>query len=399
MAHLPRSDAARARAIKRHLWGAPQRFVATCPLGVETLLAAEVAALEGVAGVSVRPGGAVFDAPFDTVYAALLRLRLAESLRVVLIDSAAAGTFPMLFDQLTRVRWSLWLPERCAVTARVVSRRSRLRDAPGLERALLSALRRQSLDPHAADGPPMTLHLRLEHDRAAVALDLGGPLYRRAGDKWVSRTTIRESTAAALVRFAAERRDDGLAADLVLDPFCGSGTLLAESLELALGLAAGRRRRPPFEASPAWSAGRFRHEQRAAATDGAAPPAAHLGSDADPAAVLVARRNLEAAGLLEHAELEVRRAQELDLDAIAQGQRASRPLLLSNPPYGRAAAALGASPDELLLGVLRRARGWRFALLFPDPGALAQQPGIDVEQRLPMVTGGLRNALILGSVR
>jgi hypothetical protein len=38
--------------------------------------------------------------------------------------------------------------------------------------------------------------------------------------------------------------------------------------------------------------------------------------------------------------------------------------------------------------VLRHARGWRFALLFPDPDALAQHPGIDVEQRLPWSRAG-----------
>ncbi len=399
MPHVPGSEAARARAIKRHLWSERQRFVVTCPLGVEALLAAEVAALAGVAGVSVRPGGAVFDAPFDTLYAALLRLRLAESLRVVLLDNAAAGSFPMLFDHLTRVNWSLWLPERCAITARVVSRRSRLRDREGLEQALRGALRRHGVDPDAADGPPMTLHLRLEHDRVSAALDLGGALYRRAGDKWVSRATIRETTAAALVA-VAERAAGDAPSDLVFDPFCGSGTLLAESLELALGLDAGRRRRPPFEASPAWNAGRFRQAERDSAAEGrGGQPAAHVGSDADPGAVAIARRNLGAAGLLEHARLEVARAQALDLAEIASEHEAQRPLLLSNPPYGKAATAIGAPPDELLLGVLSRARGWRFALLYPDADVLSQHPGIDVEQRSPVVTGGLRNAVILGSVR
>jgi hypothetical protein len=96
--------------------------------------------------------------------------------------------------------------------------------------------------------------------------------------------------------------------------------------------------------------------------------------------------------------LDVTRAQALDLPAIARAYGAERPLLLSNPPYGKAATAIGAPPDELLRDVLAHARGWRFALLFPAPDVLAHHPGITVEQRLPVVTGGLRNALVLGIV-
>ncbi len=414
MPHVPSSDAARARAIKRHVWPARQRFVATCALGVEPLLTDELRTLDGVEAIVTRPGGALFEAPFDTLYAALLRLRLAESLRVSLVTSAAASSFPMLFDQLTRARWALWLPRRCALTVRVVSRASRLRDREGLEHALRGALRQHGLDPDAAEAAPMTLHLRLESDRASVSLDLGGALYRRSGDKWVSRTTIRETTAAALVTAALNhaadraqaRPDDAAAArasaapDLVFDPFCGSGTLLAEALELELGLAPGRRRQPPFAASPAWRQERFRHALRQhASVPDAAPRARHLGSDADAETITIARRNLGAAGLAQHVQLEVARAQALDFAALKRAHAAERPLLLSNPPYGRAATAIGAPPDELLRDVLSHAHGWRFALLFPDPDALARHARIEVERRLPVVTGGLRIALVLGSVR
>ncbi len=397
MPHVPSSDAARLRAIKRHVWPVRQRFVATCALGLEPLLTEDVGGLDDVGRVAARPGGVTFEAPFDTLYQALLGLRLAESLRVVLADGLAAGSFPMLFDQLTRVRWSLWLPGRSALTVRVRSRGSRLRDDEGLERALRGALQRHGLDAEADGAPPMTLHLRLEHDRAAVALDLGGPLYRRAGDKWVSRTTIRETTAAALARLGATHE-----ADLVLDPFCGSGTVLAEVLELTLGLAPGRRRRPPFAASPAWKPERDRQARRsweARWAQATARAARYLGGDVDEKAVAVARRNLDTAGLGEHVELLAGAAQALDLAALARQHGAQRPLLLTNPPYGKAATAVGAPPDELLRDVLSHAPGWRFALLFPEPDVLAQHPRIAVERRLPVVTGGMRNAIVVGRVR
>lgn len=395
MTHQPTSDAARARAIKRHLWAQRQRFVATCALGVEPLLLDEVRALPAIATAATRPGGVVFDAPFDTLYQALLTLRCAEALRVVLVDNVAAGTHPMLFDQLGRARWSLWLPERSALTVRVSSRRSRLRDAPALEATLRDVLARHGVA-HDEEAPQQQLHLRLEHDRASVSLDLGGPLYRRSGDKWVSKTTIRESTGAALVAAARLAFPD---TDLVLDPFCGSGTLLSESLEAWLALAAGRRREPPFATSPAWKPERARHAQRQALAGAVDTAPTHLGSDVDGMALRVAQRNLAEAGLAERIELREADARSLDLTAIVARHGAQRPLLIANPPYGRAAVAVGADPERLVRGLVAGATGWDIALLYPDPGVLDDVPAVEVLQRTPLVTGGLRNALLLARVR
>ena len=126
--------------------------------------------------------------------------------------------------------------------------------------------------------------------------------------------------------------------------------------------------------------------------------ARYLGRDVDEKAVGVARRNLDTAGLGEHVELQTGAAQALDLAALARQHGAQRPLLLTNPPYGKAATAVGAPPDELLRDVLSHAPGWRFALLFPEPDVLAQHPRIALERRLPVVTGGMRNAIVVGRV-
>lgn len=395
MTHVPASPAARTRAIKRYLWAQPQRFVATCALGAEAFLHREVRVLDAVSASATRPGGVVFDAPFDTLYPALLRLRCAESLRVVLVDNVAAGTHTMLFDQLLRGRWSLWLPERIALSVRVSSRRSRLRDAAALEATLRDALARHGVQ-HDTSGSQQLLHLRLEHDRASVSLDLGGPLYRRSGDKWVSKTTIRESTAAALVAAARTVLPDP---DLVVDPFCGSGTLLSESLEACLGLPAGRRREAPIASAPAWKPERARYalQQLSAAQVDAAPP--HLGSDVDAKAVRVARRNLDQHELTRYADLREADARSLELTAIAEQHAAQRPLLLTNPPYGRAAVAVGADPAQLVRQLVTRAQGWHVALLYPNMGVLDALPEVEVVQRHALVTGGLRNALLIARVR
>lgn len=381
------------RAVKRHVWGARHAFVATCAPGVEDLLAAEVAALEGVDAVAPRAGAVAFEGPFDALAAALVRLRTAESLRLVLLDHAAAASYPMLHDHLTRVAWPRWLPARASATVRVKTTKSRVRDLEGIERSLRQAWRAQSIDGADAAAPPFLVHVRLHHDRATVALDVGGPLHRRDGGKWVTETTLRETTAAALVRLAGVHEHD-----LVVDPFCGSGTLLAEAHAAAVG-APARREPGPVAASPAWAPGRFAQASRTLEEEARgrrAPPL--VGRDADPDALAVARRNLAARVGDGVVDLAAARAQDLDLAALAARASARRPLLLANPPYGRGAAAAGAAPDALVGALIERAVGWSFALLYPRPEALAGRPGVHVDQVRAVVTGGLRNAMVLGRV-
>lgn len=395
MATKPVSDAARARAVKRHVWAERHPFTATCALGLEDLLTRAVARLAGASDVTARPGGVRFTAPFDTIYTALLTLRVAESLRVDLLADAAAVTFPMLHDNLTRVRWWLWLPDRAELTVRVSSAKSRLRDDAGLERTLRRVLQAQGIETTAEGAPAMTLRLGLYHDRAHVSLDLGGALHRRSGDRWVTTTTIRETTAAALAELARVADHD-----LVVDPFCGSGTLIGEAIELAHGTVPGRRLRFAFEASPAWKSTRFAHARRTTGADEpvapAEPQSAFVARDADPEALRVARRNFTAAGLDAVVEVAVARAQDLDLADLARRHGARRPLLLTNPPYGRSAHAIGGTADDLVRGVLASARGWDVAVLYPRPDELAKVPGLEVRHVRKLVTGGLRNAILLG---
>lgn len=357
-------------------------------------MAGEISQLAGVSGLTRHTGHVDFDAPFDSLLSALLRLRSAQSLRLALLRNVAAGTFPMLFDQLLRVRWSLWLTAHTALQVRVRSRKSRLRDDAGLERALRQAPRHAGIE--TSSGGQLTLLLDLDHDRASVWLDLGGELHQRRGDKWVAATTIRETTAAALALLAGIAEEPP--PDLLVDPFCGSGTIIIEALAILEGRAIGRERALALEVSPAW-----KHERWAAATraseqrSGAQLPAT-IASDIDPQALRAAAHNLRAWGYHQAVQLRAAAVQTLDLAALARDCGAQRPLLLSNPPYGKEAQGWGEEPSALLRSLLGRAAGWRFALLSPHPGALQRLPGVTLHAQHHLITGGLANTISIGSV-
>jgi putative N6-adenine-specific DNA methylase len=391
----PLSPAARRRAVKRHVWAAVQRFVATCALGAEDLLAAELETIHGVAGVAPGSGHVRFEGPIDAALAVLVGARIPDSLRVLLLEDAAAGDYPTLHAQLRRVRWPLWLPSPATLEVRVRSNKSRVRDDAGIERSVRQAWRAAGIDDGAAGGPPCTVSVHLHRDRASVALHLGEALHRRSratGAKWVTPTTIRETTAAALVRLARTAEHD-----LIVDPFCGSGTLITEALAASLGTPA-HTDGLAFEHSPAWPPGRFAHALRTWRTARpTAPPPALEAFDADPEAVAATRHNL-AGEERTSVVVTLGRAQDLDLRALAGRHGATRPLLLTNPPYGRGSAAEDAAPDALVRDLLARAHGWSYAFLYPRPEAWAHVAGVRVDHVRPVVTGGLRNTMVLGRV-
>lgn len=390
----PVSDAARLRAVKRRIWNAPQRFRASCALGIETLLADEMRALPGATELASAPGVVHATGPFEMVYAALLRLRSADVLRIRIGDEAAV-TFPMLRDHLARLDWSLWLPRRCRLDVRVRSRASRLRDDEGIEHTLRQAVRDHGVDDRGGDeAPEAAVRIEVSHDRAVVWLDAAGaPLYRRSGVRWTAPTSLRETTAAALCLLGVPRD-----ADLIVDPFCGSGTLLEEAASWLDDACPGARRAFALETSPAWKEARMRHARRTFCPGGPAAAATLIGMDLDEEALAAAHANLARSGPESRIALTRADARDVDLPALAERSGARRPLLLSNPPYGRRAEAVGATPEALLAQVLSGASGWSFALAFPEPDAIAAVPGVTVERVLPIRMRGLPNALVTGRI-
>jgi putative N6-adenine-specific DNA methylase/tRNA (guanine6-N2)-methyltransferase len=109
--------------------------------------------------------------------------------------------------------------------------------------------------------------------------------------RWVyrPRVTLRTTIAYAMLELAELPASDAV----LLDPFCGSGTILIE----------GATTRPGIRC---------------------------LGADRDPEAVAGTRANAEAAGVSQHIEVQEHDARDLDEHYAA----ASVDALVTNPPYG-----------------------------------------------------------------
>jgi len=234
------------------------------------------------------------------------------------------------------------------------------------------------------EAPELQLRLRLHDDLATLLLDSSGePLDRRGYRAISTAAPVRETLAAACVLAAGW---DGRGA--VVDPMCGSATLLVEAGWVALGLPPGRLRPGgagwAFERLPGFDPAGFA-AVRAEALAAPGPGVRLVGNDRSPEALRAARANLELAGLRARAQLI--RGEAADCRPPA-GRGLSPGLVVVNPPYGeRSAVAPG---DWRSLGDLlkRHFRGWRAVVLAGGEG-LGKHIGLRPRRRLPVKNGPL----------
>ena len=392
-------------------------LVATCGLGLEELVEAELRALSA-RNVRRRRAAVTFSGTWKDAYRANYRLRTANRVLLELGswdgregDELARGAGELV---ASNKEWdglraeALFRPER-SFAVRATSSRSHQRDARWValkvKDGIVDAQRKrygQRASVEKGD-PDLQLRLFLFEDRATLLLDLSGDSLDRRGYRVVPGSApVREQIAAACVLASgwAERvREGNATAPVVVDPMCGSGTLLAEAGAIALGLAPGRLREDwAFARLPAFDRAAWAEVQREP-IPAPAPGVRLFGNDQAPAAIRAAEANLERAGLAEITTL--RTGDAFDFEAPAGPSRESQQppnLFLLNPPHGERLA----QEDDLWprIGDLLKARyaGYRAAILAgipeegPDP---TKRLGLRTERRVPVKNGPLDARILL----
>jgi putative N6-adenine-specific DNA methylase len=197
-------------------------------------------------------------------------------------------------------------------------------------------------------------------DKATVYLDLSGePLFKRGYRLSGGEAPLKETLASAILRMSGWDRKLPL-----VDPMCGSGTLLTEAGLWAANVAPGlRRAKFGFER---WADFHREDAEALASLKGELRRRAHgqhpriTGYDLDAAALELAQANAKAAGLrLSFHQMPLR---ELQGDGI-------RRMLVTNPPYGVRLEAENSLYQELG-NAIRRLKGWRAAVLIGNPRCL-----------------------------
>lgn len=309
------------------------RWVLPCPKGCEEPLADEVRAIN-VQVTDVRPTAVHAVGTLSEGYRLCLWSRVASRVLMPLVTFEAADD-TALYDTLRALSWwEHFDPTRTFAIRSSQAPRSSTPSHYWIQRAkdaIVDAFRdhagtRPSVDKKS---PDIQFHLHIGENTHELALDFSGEgLHRRGYRQSGGRAPLKENLAAAILYLAGWPRAASRGLSLV-DPTCGSGTLLIEAALMATHCAPGLlRARFGFENWLAHDDALFLKERNeAVAARKADCPAAIHGFDASETALSHARENLRAAGVEEHVSLARQPVTEMK-------KPSDHGIVVCNPPYG-----------------------------------------------------------------
>ena len=240
-----------------------------------------------------------------------------------------AVTFTELFDRTKALPWGDWIPEDGKFTVVGKSVKSTLFSVSDCQAIVKKAVVEKLKEKYKTDwfdetGASYTIQVGILKDVVTLAIDTSGSgLHMRGYRASALDAPLKESLASAMVQLSYWRKDR-----ILLDPFCGSGTIPIEAAMLARNIAPGLNRKFASEEWERIGKERWKQARKEAdqAIDYDVMPEIY-GSDIDPAAIELAKANAELAGVDDCITFEVKPSQEI----VLPGKYG---VLISNPPYG-----------------------------------------------------------------
>lgn len=385
-----------------------QAFLATCPRGLEELLAEELHTL-GAETYKTTVAGVHFHGSLEVAYRACLWSRLANRIVLCLLREEGIEQPEALRNAVAGVKWARHLRPGATLAVDFHGRSEQVRHTrfgaqivkDGVVDEIQAAGReRPSVD---LQRPDLRLYAHLHRGRLTLGVDLSGDsLHRRGYRRDVGHAPLKENLAAALLMRAGwlQRLRNG---EALVDPLCGAGTLLIEAALMAADMAPNLNRvRFGFhgwaqhdealwtelkrEADARASIGRKRCRNR------------FYGFDESPPALAAAKSNAMRAGIPALIEFsgaalgQLQRPEGLAAETLG--------LVMANPPYGE---RLGELPElvtlyqELGEGVQRAFPGWRLAVFTANPD-LGHRIGLRADKQYSLRNGPLEAKLLLFKV-
>ncbi len=304
-------------------------LVAPCHFGLEAVLKKEITDL-GYEIIQVEDGRVTFCGNEDAISRANVFLRTAE--RVLLrVGKIRAVTFEELFDKVKALPWEryissdgkFWVTKASSVKSRLFSP-SDIQSI--VKKAIVERLKTvYHVEWFPETGAEYPIRISFMKDEATVCLDTTGlSLHKRGYRTMVSKAPIKETLAAALILLTPWKKDR-----ILVDPFCGSGTIPIEAAMIAVNMAPGVNR--SFTAEN-WTniLGRKHWYEAVNEANDLLDDSIETdiqGYDLDGEIIRAARQNAAAAGVDHLIHFQQRPVSEL-----------SHPkkygFLISNPPYG-----------------------------------------------------------------
>ncbi len=304
--------------------------IAPCHFGMEAVLKREVMDL-GYKITNVDNGKVTFEGGEGVIARANIFLRTTE--RILLkVKSFHAETFDELFESCKNIPWEQYLPEDAKFwVAKANSVGSKLFSPSDIQKIIKKAIvERMKLKYHtewfSESGVSYPLRVSIIKNEVTIGLDTTGTsLHKRGYRKYTAPAPVTETLAAALIMLTPWRTGR-----ILVDPFCGSGTVPIEAAMLSANMAPGMKRK--FTAGE-WTnliSGKTWKEAYTEAGDKLSEPSEEIwiqGYDLDPEIIRMARRNAGLAGVDRYIHFQNR-------DIADFNTHKKYGFVISNPPYG-----------------------------------------------------------------
>lgn len=313
---------------------------APCHFGLEAVLKREIINL-GYEVTEVVDGRVSFNGSAEAIARCNVFLRTTE--RVMLkVGSFKAVTFDELFEKTKSLPWENFIPKDGKFWVKKASSiKSRLFSPSDIQRIVKKAIvdrlsGKYNLLRFPEDGSEYPIRITILKDEVTVGLDTSGEsLHKRGYRKLTVKAPITETLAAALISLTPWKKDR-----LLIDPFCGSGTIPIEAAMIGLNIAPGIKRE--FQAMT-WDnilpKSLFKEAKKEAENlIDRETKLSIRGYDLDSSALDAARGNLLLAGLEGNIHF-----QQRDMRDISSAKKYG--FIITNPPYGERLEEKDAMPE------------------------------------------------------
>lgn len=322
------------------------QYLAVTSNGLENLLADELAKL-GIENPKPVQAGVKFKALLEQVYRCCLWSRLASRFVRVLSEFRCQDDMD-LYLSVNAINWPNHFHGSKKIVVDFNGTNREIRNsqygAMKVKDAIVDSFEKKNLlrPSISKDQPDLRIHVRLHRDNAILGIDMvGSGLHQRGYRTESGRAPLRETLASAIVQRSGWEHDKPL-----LDPMCGSSTLLIEAAMLAANMAPGVMRKYwSFEALEDFDAemwAEIKSEASVQARRGIKKVSSRFyGFDNDTRVLKTARDNARRAGVESLITFE-----KGDAALVKRPADFENGTIICNPPYGE---RLGTHPGLIAL--------------------------------------------------
>lgn len=304
-------------------------LIAPCHFGMEAVLKREIYDL-GYDIEQVEDGKVTFIGDEEAICRANVFLRTTE--RILLkVGKFKATTFDELFENIKKIEWENYLPKDAKFwVAKATSIKSKLFSPSDIQSIIKKAIVERLKGVYGINwfeetGNSYPLRVNIMKDEVTICIDTSGDsLHKRGYRRLAGKAPLTETLAAAIILLSPWKKDR-----ILVDPFCGSGTIPIEAAMIGANIAPGMNREFISDKWDNLIDRQLWYDAIEEANDMIDRDVIMniQGYDIDPEMVKIARNNAKIAEVDKHIHFQARSLSELS-------HNKKYGFIITNPPYG-----------------------------------------------------------------